>query len=101
MQRVNGCSICYVINKYLLQFVNSQCLTIENLEARCEELQRKIDEINEQHESLLRQQTASQSTNTAQTQTFLWKVPVTQGGSIQQVINIHRIRFCMILDKFR
>ncbi|KAK9303755.1 hypothetical protein QLX08_004635 [Tetragonisca angustula] len=66
------------------KLIKSQCLTIESLEARCEELQRKIDEINEQHESLLRQQTASQSTNTAQTQTFLWKVPVTQGGSIQQ-----------------
>ncbi|KOX71438.1 Cerebellar degeneration-related protein 2-like [Melipona quadrifasciata] len=66
------------------KLIKSQCLTIESLEGRCEELQKKIDEINEQHESLLRQQTASQSTNTAQTQTFLWKVPVTQGGSIQQ-----------------
>ncbi|KAK1133548.1 hypothetical protein K0M31_011352 [Melipona bicolor] len=61
--------------------IKSHCLTIESLETRCEELQKKIDEINEQHESLLRQQSASQSTNTAQTQTFL---PVTQGGSIQQ-----------------
>lgn len=63
------------------------------MEARCEEFQKKIDEINEQHESILRQQTASQSTNTAQTQTFVWKAPAMQGGSIQQVINIHRIRF--------
>lgn len=63
------------------------------MEARCEEFQKKIDEINEQHESILRQQTASQSTNTAQTQTFVWKAPAMQGGSIQQVINIHRTHF--------
>ncbi|XP_029033076.2 cerebellar degeneration-related protein 2 isoform X1 [Osmia bicornis bicornis] len=66
------------------KLIKSQCLTIENLEARCEEFQKKIDEINEQHESLLRQQTASQSTNTTQTQTALWKASVTPGGSIQQ-----------------
>ncbi|XP_071856855.1 cerebellar degeneration-related protein 2-like isoform X2 [Bombus fervidus] len=66
------------------KLIKSQCLTIENLEARCEEFQKKIDEINEQHESILRQQTASQSTNTAQTQTFVWKAPAMQGGSIQQ-----------------
>ncbi|XP_060811550.1 cerebellar degeneration-related protein 2 isoform X3 [Bombus pascuorum] len=66
------------------KLIKSQCLTIESLETRCEEFQKKIDEINEQHESILRQQTASQSTNTAQTQTFLWKAPAMQGGSIQQ-----------------
>ncbi|XP_017795241.1 PREDICTED: cerebellar degeneration-related protein 2 isoform X2 [Habropoda laboriosa] len=66
------------------KLIKSQCLTIETLEARCEDLQKKIDEINEQHESLLRQRTASQSTSTVQTQTALWKASVTQGGSIQQ-----------------
>nr|XP_012144323.1 PREDICTED: cerebellar degeneration-related protein 2 isoform X1 [Megachile rotundata] len=66
------------------KLIKSQCLTIENLEARCEEFQKKIDEINEKHESLLRQQSAGQSTNTAQTQTALWKASVTPGGSIQQ-----------------
>ncbi|CAK9805784.1 Cerebellar degeneration-related protein 2-like [Anthophora plagiata] len=66
------------------KLIKSQCLAIESLEARCEDLQKKIDEINEQHESLLRQQAASQSMNTVQTQTALWKVSVTQGGSIQQ-----------------
>ncbi|XP_076755095.1 uncharacterized protein LOC143425914 isoform X2 [Xylocopa sonorina] len=66
------------------KLIKSQCLTIENLEAQREELQKKIDKITEQHESLLRQQTAIHSTNTAQTQTALWKASVTQGGSIQQ-----------------
>ncbi|XP_026295589.1 cerebellar degeneration-related protein 2-like isoform X3 [Apis mellifera] len=62
-----------------------QCLTIESLEARCEELQKKIDEINEQHESLLRQQSTSQSANNiTQTHTIHWKVSVTQGSSTQQ-----------------
>ncbi|XP_076755876.1 uncharacterized protein LOC143426351 isoform X1 [Xylocopa sonorina] len=66
------------------KLIKNQCLTIEGLEAQREELQKKIDEITEQHESLLRQQTAIHSTTTAQTQTALWKASVTQGGSIQQ-----------------
>ncbi|XP_006614871.1 cerebellar degeneration-related protein 2-like isoform X2 [Apis dorsata] len=67
------------------KLIKSQCLTIESLEARCEELQKKIDEINEQHESLLRQQSTSQSTNNiTQTHTIHWKVSVTQGSSTQQ-----------------
>ncbi|XP_017762362.1 PREDICTED: cerebellar degeneration-related protein 2-like isoform X2 [Eufriesea mexicana] len=60
------------------KLIKSQCLTIENLEARCEDLQKKIDE------AYSSKQTVSQSTNTAQTQTVLWKASVTQGGSIQQ-----------------
>lgn len=67
------------------KLIKSQCLTIESLEARCEELQKKIDEINEQHESLLRQQSTSQSANNiTQTHTIHWKVSVTQGSSTQQ-----------------
>ncbi|XP_076674740.1 cerebellar degeneration-related protein 2-like isoform X2 [Andrena cerasifolii] len=66
------------------KLMKSQCVTIECLEARCEEYQKKFDEINERHESLLRQQAAGRSTNTAQTQTTLWKASVTLGGSIQQ-----------------
>ncbi|XP_031834292.2 cerebellar degeneration-related protein 2-like isoform X2 [Nomia melanderi] len=66
------------------KLIKSQCLTIETLEARCEELQKKIDEMNEQHESLLRQKNSSPSTNSAQTQTALWKASVTPGSSIQQ-----------------
>lgn len=55
------------------KLIKSQCLTIESLEARCEELQKKIDEINEQHESLLRQQSTSQSANNiTQTHTIHW-----------------------------
>ncbi|XP_017878823.1 cerebellar degeneration-related protein 2-like isoform X2 [Ceratina calcarata] len=70
------------------KLIKSQCLTIESLETRCEELQKKIDEITEQHESLLRQRQQQSeenlSTNTAQTQTQLWKASVTHSGSIQQ-----------------
>ncbi|XP_076656328.1 cerebellar degeneration-related protein 2-like isoform X2 [Halictus rubicundus] len=66
------------------KLIKSQCSTIETLEARCEELQKKIDELHEQHESRLRQQTTSQSKNTAQTQTALWKASVTPGGGTQE-----------------
>ncbi|KZC09144.1 PREDICTED: cerebellar degeneration-related protein 2-like [Dufourea novaeangliae] len=66
------------------KLIKSQCLTIESLEARCEEFQKKIDEVHEQHESLLRQQATSKSTTTAHTQTTLWKTSVTPGGSTQQ-----------------
>ena len=66
------------------KLIKSQCVTIECLEARCEEYQKKIDEINERHESLLRQQAAGRSTSSAQTQTTLWKASVTLDGSIQQ-----------------
>lgn len=66
------------------KLIKSQCSTIETLEARCEELQKKIDELYEQHENRLRQQTTSQSKNTAQTQTALWKASVTPGGGTQE-----------------
>ncbi|XP_076182804.1 cerebellar degeneration-related protein 2-like isoform X2 [Ptiloglossa arizonensis] len=66
------------------KLIKSQCLTIENLEARCEEHQKKIEEMNEQYISVSRQQCTSQSMKTTQTQTTLWKASVTQGGSTQQ-----------------
>ncbi|XP_054007344.1 cerebellar degeneration-related protein 2 isoform X3 [Hylaeus anthracinus] len=66
------------------KLLKSQCLTIENLEARCTELQRKNDELNELHKSVLRQQCMSQSMKTTETQTALWEASVTQGGSTQQ-----------------
>ncbi|XP_043258520.1 cerebellar degeneration-related protein 2 isoform X2 [Colletes gigas] len=66
------------------KLIKSQCLTIENLESRCEDLQKKNEEINERHRNVLRQQWTSQSMKTTQTQTSLWKASVTQGGSTQQ-----------------
>lgn len=66
------------------KLIKSHCTTIETLEARCEELQKKIDELHEQHESRLRQQSMNQSKNTAQTQTALWKASGTPGGSTQE-----------------
>ncbi|KAG7209144.1 hypothetical protein KM043_015287 [Ampulex compressa] len=66
------------------KLIKSQCLTIENLEARCEELQKKIDELTEHCDTLQRQQAASLSSNTAQPQTSTWKGSVTPGGSIHQ-----------------
>lgn len=64
----------------------SQCLTIENLETRCEELQKKIDDLTSQKEVLLRQQTANQNPAVVQTQSVSWKAAVTPGGSIKQVL---------------
>ncbi|XP_033332739.1 cerebellar degeneration-related protein 2-like isoform X2 [Megalopta genalis] len=66
------------------KLIKSHCITIETLEARCEELQKKIDELHEQHEIRLRQQSTSQSKNTAQTQTALWKASGTPGGNTQE-----------------
>ncbi|KAK2583232.1 hypothetical protein KPH14_009250 [Odynerus spinipes] len=66
------------------KLIKSQCLTIENLETRCEELQKKIDELHSQREVLLRQQTTNQNLSIVQTQTASWKAAVTPGGSIRQ-----------------
>lgn len=66
------------------KLIKSQCLTIENLETRCEELQKKIDELNSQREVLLRQQTTNQNPSIVQTQAATWKAAVTPGGSIRQ-----------------
>lgn len=74
--------------------MTSQSVTIENLEIRCEELQKKIDELTEQ----LRQHAASPSRNNAQQQhqqqqlhqqqrftDTNWETSDTQGGSEKQV----------------
>ncbi|XP_014485809.1 PREDICTED: uncharacterized protein LOC106750183 isoform X2 [Dinoponera quadriceps] len=68
------------------KLIKSQCMTIESLEVKCEELQKKIDELTQQREALLRQQqqAASPSRNNAQQQDSGWKASVTQGGSVQQ-----------------
>lgn len=60
-------------------------MTIENLEIRCEELQKKIDELTEN----LRQRAASPFKNNGQQQSGKkcsdWETLDTQGGSEKQV----------------
>ncbi|XP_057322139.1 cerebellar degeneration-related protein 2 isoform X2 [Microplitis mediator] len=43
------------------KLVKSQCLTIENLEAKCEELQKTIEELKTQHENYVRKQQSKQN----------------------------------------
>ncbi|XP_015595512.1 cerebellar degeneration-related protein 2 isoform X2 [Cephus cinctus] len=67
------------------KLIKSQCLTIENLEARCEDLQKKFDELTVRYEAFLRQHNSSQSRNTAQSQTTdVWKGSAPQDGSIKK-----------------
>ncbi|KAL2751528.1 uncharacterized protein V1477_000686 [Vespula maculifrons] len=66
------------------KLIKNQCLTIENLETRCEEMQKKIDDLTSQREVLLRQQTANQNPTVVQVQSVSWKAAVTPGGSIRQ-----------------
>lgn len=66
------------------KLIKNQCLTIENLETRCEELQKKIDDLTSQREVLLRQQTTNLNPDVVQTQSVSWKAAVTPGGSIKQ-----------------
>ncbi|XP_014612787.1 PREDICTED: epidermal growth factor receptor substrate 15 homolog [Polistes canadensis] len=67
------------------KLLKNQCLTIENLETRCEELQKKIDDLTSQREVLLRQQTTNLNPDVVQTQSSVsWKAAVTPGGSIKQ-----------------
>ena len=72
--------------------MTSQSVTIENLEIRCEELQKKIDDLTEQ----LRQNAASPSRNNAQQQyhqqqqmqqqrSINWETSDTQGGNEKHV----------------
>lgn len=61
-------------------------MTIENLEIRCEELQKKIDDLTGQ----LRQRAASPSRSNnvqqqQQQQNTKWEISDTQGGSEKQV----------------
>ncbi|XP_036149322.1 cerebellar degeneration-related protein 2 [Monomorium pharaonis] len=73
------------------KLIKSQSVTIENLEIRCEELQKKIDDLTEQ----LRQNAASPSRNNAQQQyhqqqqmqqqqSINWETSDTQGGNEKQ-----------------
>ncbi|CAL1689655.1 unnamed protein product [Lasius platythorax] len=67
------------------KLIKSQSVTIENLEIRCEELQKKIDDLSRQ----LRQRAASPSrSNNAQQQQLQqntdWETSDTQGGSEKQ-----------------
>ncbi|XP_011164555.2 cerebellar degeneration-related protein 2-like isoform X2 [Solenopsis invicta] len=73
------------------KLIKSQSVTIENLEIRCEELQKKIDDLTQQ----LRQHAASPSRNNAQHQQHQqqqlqqqhnidWETSDTQGGSEKQ-----------------
>lgn len=67
------------------KLIKSQSVTIENLEIRCEELQKKIDDLTGQ----LRQRAASPSRNNnaqqqQQQQNTKWEISDTQGGSEKQ-----------------
>ncbi|XP_072747328.1 uncharacterized protein Centrocortin isoform X1 [Anoplolepis gracilipes] len=69
------------------KLIKSQSVTIENLEIRCEELQKKIDDLTEQ----LRQRAASPSRSNnvqqqqqQQQQNISWETLDTQGGSEKQ-----------------
>ncbi|XP_066598427.1 cerebellar degeneration-related protein 2 isoform X2 [Prorops nasuta] len=75
------------------KLIKSQCVTIENLEARCDELQKRIDELNTQRDSLLRQQAANQAA--AQYSQTSSKTPVMQDGSIPQMAAPHSPKSCL------
>lgn len=66
--------------------IKSQGVNIESLEARCEELQKKLDELTAEHETLLRRNHANDTTSTLQPRvTATWKAKVSQDGSIEPV----------------
>ncbi|XP_063972089.1 cerebellar degeneration-related protein 2 isoform X2 [Diachasmimorpha longicaudata] len=63
------------------KLIKSQCLTIENLEAKIDELQKKFDDLKHQHDNLMRQQNSNHPTNT---QSATWKGTISQDGGIQK-----------------
>ncbi|XP_048516102.1 cerebellar degeneration-related protein 2 isoform X2 [Athalia rosae] len=67
--------------------IKSQGVSIESLEARCEELQKKLDELTAEHETLLRrlQHVSGTADATPPRITAIWKAKVSQDGSIEQV----------------
>ncbi|XP_015110251.1 cerebellar degeneration-related protein 2 isoform X2 [Diachasma alloeum] len=65
------------------KLIKSQCLTIENLEAKLDELQKKLDELKHQHDNLMRQQQNSNQPTDTQSSTT-WKGTISQDGGIQQ-----------------
>ncbi|KAK0174444.1 hypothetical protein PV327_010213 [Microctonus hyperodae] len=71
------------------KLIKSQTLTIENLEAKCEEFQRKIDDLKNQHENLIRQQQQQQQQtvnhpNGESQLSKTWKTTISKDGSIIQ-----------------
>ncbi|XP_011311939.1 uncharacterized protein centrocortin isoform X2 [Fopius arisanus] len=65
------------------KLIKSQCLTIENLEAKLDDVQKKFDDFKHQHESLMRQQqNPNQPTDTQSSTT--WKGTISQDGGIQK-----------------
>ncbi|KAK0160437.1 hypothetical protein PV328_007847 [Microctonus aethiopoides] len=71
------------------KLIKSQTLTIENLDAKCEELQRKIDDLKNQHENLIRQQQQQQQQtinhpNGESQLSKTWKTTISKDGSIIQ-----------------
>lgn len=75
-------------------------MTIENLDAKCEELQRKIDDLKNQHENLIRQQQQQQQQtinhpNGESQLSKTWKTTISKDGSIIQVSNFIHIYMCI------
>ncbi|XP_011331499.1 cerebellar degeneration-related protein 2 isoform X2 [Ooceraea biroi] len=68
------------------KLIKSHSLTIENLEIKCEELQKKIDDLTVQirRQSTLQSTVTSPSGNNTQQQNNDWETPNTQGGSEKQ-----------------
>ncbi|XP_015512223.1 uncharacterized protein centrocortin isoform X2 [Neodiprion pinetum] len=65
--------------------IKSQSFNIETLEARCEELQRKLDELAAEHETLLRRHRTNDHTNNLPNRvTAIWQAKVSQDGSIEE-----------------
>ncbi|XP_074106189.1 cerebellar degeneration-related protein 2-like isoform X2 [Cotesia typhae] len=65
------------------KLVKSQCLTIENLEAKCEELSKTIDELKTQHENYIRKLQSKQNNVAKSTEETTW-TKISNNGSIHQ-----------------
>ncbi|KAH0561791.1 cerebellar degeneration-related protein 2 [Cotesia glomerata] len=65
------------------KLVKSQCLTIENLEAKCEELSKTIDELKTQHENYIRKLQSKQNNVAKTTEETTW-TNISNNGSIHQ-----------------
>ncbi|XP_012275197.1 cerebellar degeneration-related protein 2-like isoform X2 [Orussus abietinus] len=66
------------------KLIKSQCSTIENLEARCEELHKKVDEARDRYEALLHRQSGGQSSSGADSRATVRKGSTSRDGSTQQ-----------------
>ncbi|XP_043274059.1 cerebellar degeneration-related protein 2 isoform X2 [Venturia canescens] len=67
------------------KLIKSQSLTIESLEAKSEELLKKIDDLKSQCESLQRQQTTNQQCEDESQSLTAWKASMTQDGSTKRI----------------